>query len=119
MPDNDTVITAQWIENPTQYVEIVFSKKDVTEDEVKEINKSYMNDAGKYIIELFVVDPVTGETKVIVRFSDPAKSEEFVHNINENKRPEDDFIKIANDFSHNDSFSFISYPSLLSIFVLV
>ena len=74
MPDNDTVITAQWIENPTQYVEIVFAKKGITEDEVKEIIKSYVNDAGKYTIEPFVVDPVTGETKAIVRFSDPAKA---------------------------------------------
>lgn len=118
MPDNDTTITAQWIEKPTQYVEIVLAKKDVTEDEIREIIKSYVDGAGKYTIEPFAVDPVTGETRVVIKFSDPAKSEEFVHNINENRKLEDRFIKSANCFSRDSSFSPISYPSLLSIVIL-
>ena len=69
----------------SEYVEIVFDKKDITEEEVKEIIKNYSQDENIYI-ERIETDKDTGETKVIIRFKDTEKAKDFVRRI-EDKAP--------------------------------
>ena len=110
MPAEDITITAQWREKPTSFIEIVFSKKDLSEEEVKEVIESYTDEAFKIIK---IADSESGEIKVIVEFVDPSKSTEFVRSINEIKRPSDTFIKRVNGIDYGESFSYGFSPSLL------
>ena len=91
MPADDTTVVAQWIENVTpevesEYVEIVFDRKDMTEEEVKEIIKNITQDENIYI-ERIETDKGTGETTVIIRFTDTEKAKGFVRAVSEGKAP--------------------------------
>ena len=70
----------------SEYVEIVFDKKDITEEEVKEIIKNYSQDENIYI-ERIETDKDTGETKVIIRFKDAEKTKDFVRSVSEGRAP--------------------------------
>ena len=67
-------IYAHWAEIATEQVEIVFGKKAMSEDEIKEF-------VDKYTDELFTIVAIEGEnsdeTRVIIRFSDVEKADEF------------------------------------------
>ena len=79
MPANDTTVVAQWIENTTEWVEIIFGKKGMTEEEVKEIIKKYTDE--EFTIEKFEEDKDTGETIIIVKFNYVEKVKNFVEAI--------------------------------------
>ena len=116
MPAQNITITAQWIDRPTQFVEIVFSRVDLEEGEAAEIIKGYTSE--EFTIEGFEVDEKTGESVLIIRFTDVAKSEEFVRSINEHKRTVDGFIRRVNGVERRSSFSFFSAPLSL-LFALI
>ena len=88
MPANDTTVVAQWIEVvaevESEYVEIVFDRKSMTEDEVKEIIKNITQDENIYI-ERIETDKDTGETTVIIRFTDTENAKDFVRSVSEGK----------------------------------
>ena len=88
MPANDTTVIAQWTEIvaevESEYVEIVFDRKKMTEDEVKEIIKSITQDENFYI-ERIETDKDTGETIAIIRFTNAEKAKDFVRSVNEGK----------------------------------
>ena len=123
MPAMDITIKAQWVEAiVSRDVEIVFETKDIAtkdeeemKEEIREIIKTYTDE--EFVIEKIEIDPETGETRVIIKFSDPETANEFVRVINENKRP-DSPIKNAraiNELGHS-----LSSPKwILSLFSLV
>ena len=78
MPANDTNTTAQWIEIVPELVEIVIGKKDMTEEEIKEIIKEYTEE-GFDIMK--IEDDETGGTKVIVKFEDMEVAINFIEKV--------------------------------------
>ena len=89
--------------------------KDFTEEEVKDILDDYTKEG--FVIVEFDMDEKTGETRVIIKFSDSKKAEEFIENINENKNKED-FIRGADFASGKVSFSAVLSPHI-SLFIPV
>ena len=116
MPAEDITVTAQWIEVTPELVEIVFDKKDLTEEEVKEIIEKYTKE--DFVIERFETDNETGEIKVIIKFKDSSKAAEFARNINEYKRPEDSFIRSASVVSNHGSLAITCFPLLLNLILM-
>ena len=84
----NVTVTAQWTEKPSErssssgpeksseFVEIVFSKKDLNEEEIREIIREYTD--SEFSIEKFEDDEETGGTKVIVKFVDKVAAKSFV-----------------------------------------
>ena len=79
MPAENITVTAQWIEVTPELVEIVFEKKDLKEEEAKDIIKEYTQE--DFIIEKFEADDESGEILVIIKFEDRAAAENFVETI--------------------------------------
>ena len=117
MPAENIIVTAQWIEKPSEFVEIVFGKKGLKEEEVREILEVYTKE--EFIIEVIEPDEKVGEIKVIIKFVDSSKASEFVRNVNQNKRPEHGFIMRAAPTEYKGSFSFTFSPLLDFIFMLI
>ena len=81
MSANDTTVVAQWIENATsEVIKIVFSKKDMTEDEITEIIKEFTNE--NFIIKEIGVSE--NSLVVIIRFDDATSAKNFVEAISDN-----------------------------------
>ena len=121
MPANDTTVVAQWIENATpevesEYVEIVFGRKGMTKEEVKEIIKNITQDENFYI-ERIETDKDTGETIAIIRFTDAEKAKDFVRSI-EGKAT--NFIKrVRTTLLEQDSFALkIDEMSMTTLVIL-
>ena len=81
MPANDTTAVAQWTVNTTEYVEIIFGKKDMTRENIQDVIKKYTDE--EFTIEKFEEDKNTGETKVIIKFKDAEEAKNFVDAIKE------------------------------------
>ena len=75
MPAKDITVTAQWTEKPSEFVEIVFGKKDLEEEQVKEILQVYTKE--EYTIVNIENDEETGGTKVLLKFVDKKGAENF------------------------------------------
>ena len=80
MPAEDITVTAQWNET-TEYVEIVFSTKDLSREQVEEIIEKYVPSGAEFIIEKFERDENTGETVVIIKFTDQREATNFIEEI--------------------------------------
>lgn len=117
MPAEDITITAQWCEKDTDLVKIVFKKKDMSEEEAKEIIKGYTSEG--FVIEKLDYDENTGETIVTIKFVDSAKTTEFVRNVNENNIDGGGYIKSVNGYYSEGSFSLIFSPLLIFNFMLI
>ena len=123
MPAENIIVTAQWTEikpsepekpsssssssssgpeKPLEFVEIVFERKDLKEEEIREIIQEYTKE--KFIIERIETDNETGGTRVVIKFVDVEKAAEFVQEVNENKRPQHSLIKRA-DFASEYNIS--------------
>ena len=63
----------------SEYVKISISNKDITKDEFEAIVKRYTGDV--FEIRRFDVDKGTGETTVIIKFTDVEQAQNFVDNI--------------------------------------
>ena len=113
MPAKDVTATASWTEKPTGFVEIVLGKKDLKEEEVERIIREYTD--SEFSIEKFEADDKTRGSLVIAKFTDNGKAEEFVRNINEIERLENNFIRNVNVISENNSFSPIITPTFFNI----
>ena len=117
MPPWDVTITAKWTKLATsKSVEIVFDTKDVTmkEEEIKNIISGITND--NFVIERIETDPNTGETKVIIRFSDEEKATEFIEAASEDKGSSN-FIKFVRQTDGFNGFSSRSFA--LPYFLLI
>ena len=77
MPAENTTVKAQWdITNPTEYVEIVFSEKDLSGDEIREIIKTFVPEGTEFTVEK--VESDSEETTAIVKFIDREAARNFV-----------------------------------------
>ena len=117
MPAENIVITALWLEKPSELVEIVLEVKNMTKEKAKEVIEKYTDE--EFTIEKFEVDEKTGETKIIIKFVDTKKAEEFVRTVNNIVRESsDNFIKNVNVINADFlDFSFKVIPSLLLLFI--
>ena len=115
MPAEDITVTAQWIEVTKGTVEIVFDKKDLTEEEIREIIKEYTQE--EFTIVKIETDEETGETKVIIKFVDKETADNFITTVKESSDYLKRIKKVDYVFSSPDSLS--AYYCLSSIlFVL-
>ena len=93
MPDHDIVTKAIW-NSTTQFVEIVFDTKDMSKEEIENIIKEIIgDDKADFVIEGFEVNKDTGETKVIIKFTDTEKAENFVETIKNSSGSTKNLIK--------------------------
>ena len=113
MPANDLAITAQWKE-VTEFVEIVFGNKDLTEKRVEEIIREYTDD-GFTIIKFGEKDC---EVRVIVKFTDEEQAEEFIRSVSGERRGEEDGIKSVEP-AKKDEYSFSAAASSMTLFSLL
>ena len=108
MPAENLTIRAQWnITNPSEYIEIVFSKNDLNEEEVKKIIAKYTSD--EFAIKKFEVDMNTGELKVTARFGDKEKASEFITSIDKKGDIQNSHIKNYGFIYDLNSFSSTLY----------
>ena len=96
---------AQWIEVvaeiESEYVKIMFDKKSMTQEEVKEIIKNITQDENFYI-EKIETDEDTGETIAIIRFKGAEKAKDFVRSV-EGRAPST-IKKVSTVPAEQDSF---------------
>ena len=89
MPASNITVVAQWTKGiASEYVEIVFERKDITKKEVDDFIKKQTE--AEYIITAFEKN-TDGDIKAIVKFTDKEDAREFARAINE--RPERTVIK--------------------------
>ena len=79
MPAEDIAAKALWVRTASEYVEVMIGKKGLTEEEIKKIIEEFTDE--DVIIESFEEDEATGETRVIIKFVDNEKANEFVRNV--------------------------------------
>ena len=115
MPANDTTVVAQWIGNTTsEFIKIVFNKKGMTEEEVKEIIKRYTD--VEFTIVQFEEDK-NGETRIIIRFKDTEKAKDFVNTIRVSSGV--DIVSISFFIEpHNSAASKVSLFIILGLMLL-
>ena len=124
MPANDTTVVAQWVEVEaeieSEFVEIVFDIKDMTEEEVKEIIKNITQDENVYI-ERIETDKGTGETIAIIRFTAAEKAKDFVRAVSEG-RTSSNIKSVKTVPAEQDSFALkinaMSTTALLILFFI-
>ena len=110
MPADDTIVVAQWTESTTEYVEIVFGKKGMTEEELKEIIKKYTDE--EFTIERIETDKDTGETRITIRFKDKDATVNFVDKVRESSDSVAKIIRFV--FEKQNSFSIETKLNMLA-----
>ena len=114
MPAENITVTAQWdITDPSECVEIVFSEKDLGEEEIKDIIKEFVPEGTKVTINK--VESGSGETTVVLKFADKEAAKNFLETISASSDAKKSSIKTFG-FAHGGCSSFS--PSL-SIGILV
>ena len=113
MPDYNLTIKANWSEI-TQFVEIVFAKKDLTEKEAEKIIRSYTNDA--FVIEEIGIDEVTGDARVIIRFTDSTEAESFIEKVEVSGDKTIKHVNVLSEFFA--SFSFGILPMFILAYLI-
>ena len=113
--DNHTLY-AHWLVITPSQVEIVFSKKGMTNEEIEEIVKKYT----KAEFTITVMKSITDEIRVIVEFVDVREAEEFVRNVDAapGSDRESDSIKSV-DFVQRDAGSFSPAHLPMSLLYLI
>ena len=108
MPAEDFTIKALWTKAPTEYVEIVFERKDVSEKDIRDIITRFTQ-GDDFEIKIFEAE--NGETKVIVKFVDAKKADEFLESIGTSSNVETNLIKRIGyvDGLDYDGFSNLMY----------
>ena len=118
MPAEDTTVVAQWIENATsEVIKIVFSKKDMTKEEVFEIIKEFTKE--NFTIKEFGVNE-NGSLVVIIRFDDETNAKNFVDAIAASDNSNELFIESISFLSEplQDMATGLQLPSIFGLFHL-
>ena len=92
-----------------------FSKKDLSEEDVREIIEKYTKE--EFTIKKFEVDKNTGELTVIIKFEDQEKASEFVRKVYQDKRADDGISYLRATTEYETSFSLTVYPGILTFFM--
>lgn len=116
MAQVNVTVKAKWVENPTEFVEIVFGTSDLTEEQLKEVISQYTSE--KFTIEEFDVDKETGETRVIIKFEDKTGAIKFMRTVNDIVRDDpNSMFRKAESVERKPSFSLGLLPNMLLSFV--
>ena len=107
MPAENITVWAQWNE-VSEYVEIVFSTKDLNEEKAKEIVEKYTG--AEFTIAKFVSDE--NEVKVIIKFNDVEEATNFIEAVSSSSDVKKRVIKNVGFIRDLNSFS-----SPLNLFV--
>ena len=109
MPAEDTAVKTQWAMD-TSFVEIVFGKKDLTEDEISEALKKHTN--ADFTIEGIETDKAAGTTVVIVKFNDPEEASKFVEKVEDEAKSgeNEDYLRDASLVLRDISYSHGLHP---------
>ena len=103
---------------PTKTVEIVFDRKDISTEEIKEIIKSTADCTDCF--EIKVVETEGGLTSVIIRFKDSEQAMNFVETISTGSGPKPFEIKWKDDEVAISGSNYIVVPTLvISIFYIL
>ena len=111
MPAENITVTAQWIEVTPELVEIVFEKKDLREEEIKEIIKEYTQE--EFTIERIETDENTGEIKVIIKFVDEGRAQSFIDKIELSSGTKDIIKKVGPIHEPQGNSSTLFNPNVL------
>ena len=80
MPADDITVKAQWVvTNPTECVEIVFSKKDMSESEARKTIEEFVPEGTEFNSAITEYD--SEETTASIRFADKETAKEFVETV--------------------------------------
>ena len=116
-PDNHTLY-AHWLEATQSQVEIIFSTKDMTKEEIEEVIKKYTDADFKITVIESSSDDEDG-MRVIVEFVDIEKAGEFARDVNDaHERGESSLIKRV-DFVQKSTGSFSPAHHPMSLFCLI
>ena len=109
MPAENMAVTAQWVMD-TSFVEIVFGKKDLTEDEISEALKKHTN--ADFTIERIETDKAAGTTVVIIKFNDSEEASKFVGKVEDDVRSgeNEDYLRGASLVKQGESYSHALHP---------
>ena len=107
------------ITNPTEYVEIVFGKTFLNEEEIEVVIKKFVPEGIYFTVERF--ESNSGKTTVIVKFADKEAASEFVRNAGAYDRKGEDSIKsVCFNFENFIGFSpALCLPFTLFIHILI
>ena len=112
MPASDLTVKAQLFMD-TLYVEITLGTADLTESEVFELLKNYTNSS--FVFDHFEVDSSEGETRVIIKFTDPEDANEFAEKVrDEISSGKNTFFRYASLASKDSSYSYGLLPLFTS-----
>lgn len=92
---------AHWEEIPTKQVEIVFEKRDLSDEEIRDVVEQF-TEAEFTIIR---VEDESGEVKVIIKFDGIEQAKEFVRKVNGASRSAKSVLKRVGFVPGDDSFS--------------
>ena len=116
MPAENITVKAQWTitspENPTYSVEIVFSEKDLSEKEIKDIIQEFVPDGTNFTIAK--IESESGETTAIIKFTDKETAKSFVETIRASSDDKKSIVKRV-EFSYDIIGSFSLPLSLNSL----
>lgn len=118
---SDHTLHAQWEEIVTTQVEIVFDAKDMSAEEIEKIVRVHTK--AEFTITR-VEDDATGETKVIIEFTDTTKAEEFVRSVrtfgerSDNKIKKVDYTRREVNQDLSPSLQFMTAILLTAIFTI-
>ena len=104
MPAENMAVEAQWVMD-TSFVEIVFGKKDLTEDEISEALKKHTN--ADFTIERIETDKAAGTTVATVKFKDPEEASKFVGKVEDEVKSgeNEDYLRDASLVKQGVSYS--------------
>ena len=109
VPKNHTLV-ALWKETPSNYVEIVFETKDLTEDRAKEIIKQFTEGEGFEIVKF---DSDLDGTRVIIKFADEKAAVGFVEDIRASSTGGTKVKQVKFSFEKDESSSMFVRPILV------
>ena len=112
---NNHTLHAQWKEIQPGFVEIVFEKKEISEEEIRDVANKYTN--AEFTIQKIEVDK-SGEIRVIIKFDDSENAKSFVETIKTSSNATERVEYIP--FYKGDSLSMGLHPMMegLIIFLL-
>ena len=95
-------------EEPSEFVEIVFGKKDLKEEEIKEVIQEYVK-VDFTIVKIETANEA-GETKIIVKFNDKETAESFVELIKAGSGKKSAIIRVSYIYEKIRSWSLSLRP---------
>ena len=106
MPAENFTVKEQWnITNPTEYVEVVFSGKGMSGEEIRKIIGEFVAEGTDFEVVAKAEDESTGETKVVVKFADKETTKNFIENVSESKGPDSPIKAVGFASGYDESFS--------------